>query len=57
MIPMGKVFCKLCDKMVDEAAHRLKIKQGLIHRIVNSAGNPMNPQDPTLRQKFWSAGL
>tara|TARA_Y100001951_G_C11079855_1_gene150730 strand:- start:113 stop:277 length:165 start_codon:yes stop_codon:yes gene_type:complete len=54
---MGKVFCKLCNKMVDEAAHRLKIKQGLIHRIVNAAGNPMNPQDPTLGKKFWSAGV
>ena len=54
---MGKVFCKICNKMVDEAAHRLKIQQGVIHRIVNAAGNPMNPQDRTLGNKFWSAGV
>ena len=55
MIPMGKVFCKLCDKMVDEAAHELKIQQGIIHRITNAAGNPLNPQDTTLAGKFWSS--
>ncbi len=54
---MGKVFCKLCNKMVDEATHRLKIKQGLIHKIANTAGNPMNPSDTTIRSKFWSAGV
>jgi len=55
MIPMGKVFCKLCNKMVDEATHRLKIQQGLIHKITNAAGNPLNPQDTTLSGKFWSS--
>ena len=55
MISMGKVFCKLCNKMVDEATHELKIQQGLIHRIKNAAGNPLNPQDPTLAGKFWSS--
>ena len=54
---MGQVYCRLCDKMVDEASHVLKIKQGLIHQVRNDAGNPLSPTDTTIGNKFWSAGV
>ena len=56
-ISMGQVFCRLCDKMVDEAAHVLKIKKGLIHQVRNDAGNPLSPTDTTIGNKFWTAGV
>ena len=57
MISMGKILCKICNKMVDEVQHRAKIDAGLIHKIRNVAGNPLSPRDTTIHRQFLTASV